>query len=626
MIRGDLQYIFIAREKLSSFTVTKLIPNERHDTLREAIITLTSELAPSTGLVIQVDNACSLKKLVGDAELNRHLIGISLARKKNKNSNPIAERAVQEFRLEKLKFKPEGGALSDIERALITASLNKKIRNRGVSSKEIIMNRDQNTLNNLNLDTKRLNDEQLKLRKLNHPQSEKCKSRNGRLPNKPHIWPGALVFLKKDLTKLRGRELYIVIKVEEGGEWCWIKKSVKQLRTENYKVNSTEICLAPNQYPPPNHELSSDEDQIITTKSSAKMSLPESSSHHTSRQRIEPDTRLHQNDHGYNLRRKPRINYKIRRVKYSNREKEEEQLPPRFGWNSLSSSSDEEDFRDVHTTPIISKFSNWCSQQPPFIPKSAVFLHWFRDKHPSLDILKLEQSVKDIANNIAKNSVFGSTLHEEMIVTDTFTPSNEADIRDSDEDTFNDTIVVENTQLKKTSLVPTARSSSTSLDFLSSPPQPVVSSEHCNISGSSIPRNSDSQVNRTDSVILCPRNTCDISSLLSQRSVSPNLPLPVNHENYPLLHTFAGIQRSLGRHPEGARENQQFSPPPKPPPFPTSERKLRPRDTMIDYFSLHNYGKQGHQAWTELEEGEDLELLSKEGERKTDGEQGGARE
>ena len=53
VMRGDLQFIFIAREKLSSFTVTKIILNETHQSLREAIITCTSEIIPHDGLTLQ---------------------------------------------------------------------------------------------------------------------------------------------------------------------------------------------------------------------------------------------------------------------------------------------------------------------------------------------------------------------------------------------------------------------------------------------------------------------------------------------------------------------------------------------------------------------------------------------
>ena len=117
------------------------------------------------------------------------------------------------------------------------------IRGRNVSSKEIILNRD--------LDDATLSDKQVSLRLQNHPHSAKCKVKKGVPAKASVIWPGALVFLKKDLSKLKGREEYIVVSLDqENPEYCHIKKAVKQLRVENYRVKLTEITLIPNQEPP----------------------------------------------------------------------------------------------------------------------------------------------------------------------------------------------------------------------------------------------------------------------------------------------------------------------------------------------------------------------------------------
>ena len=195
VIRGDLQFIFIIREKLSCYTVTTIIPNERHDTLREAIIITTSELIPDDGLTVQDDNASGLVKLVGDSQLERNKIRVETGRKNNKDSNPVAEKAVKEFREQKLKFKPQGGVITEIERATITSSLNRMIRNRDLSAREIITNRDQNTLKPLNLSDANLAEEQLQMRLSNHPLSEKSKVKGGRKAAQTMVWPGALVFL-----------------------------------------------------------------------------------------------------------------------------------------------------------------------------------------------------------------------------------------------------------------------------------------------------------------------------------------------------------------------------------------------------------------------------------------------
>ena len=148
---------------------------------------------------------------------------------------------------------------------------------------------------------------------MNHPHSERSKSRNGNIPNKPFIWPGALVFLKKDLTNLRGRELYIVVKIEENDNWCWIKKFVKQVRMENYRVNTTEICLAPNQDPQNRQELSSDEEEAIATSSPRSKQFSGDISSSNLRQN-DSDEKESQPCHDYNLRKQQRKNYKLRCV------------------------------------------------------------------------------------------------------------------------------------------------------------------------------------------------------------------------------------------------------------------------------------------------------------------------
>ena len=83
-------------------------------------------------------------------------------------------------------------------------------------------NRNQETHEPLNLVDKDLASDQLNLRKKNHPLSEKCKVKNGKPAIKTSVWPGALVFLKRDKSKLHARETYIVIKIEE--EFCYIKE------------------------------------------------------------------------------------------------------------------------------------------------------------------------------------------------------------------------------------------------------------------------------------------------------------------------------------------------------------------------------------------------------------------
>ena len=88
------QKILLVREYISSYTVAKLIWNEQASTLRTAMLILTGELVPSTGMVvtIKVDPASACRCLNGDSELKRNGIKLELGQPKYKNKNPVAER------------------------------------------------------------------------------------------------------------------------------------------------------------------------------------------------------------------------------------------------------------------------------------------------------------------------------------------------------------------------------------------------------------------------------------------------------------------------------------------------------------------------------------------------------
>lgn len=59
------------------------------------------------------------------------------------NKNPVAERAIQELEVEILRFDPDNKVVSHLSLALITARLNTRIRNRGLSAREMWSQRDQ---------------------------------------------------------------------------------------------------------------------------------------------------------------------------------------------------------------------------------------------------------------------------------------------------------------------------------------------------------------------------------------------------------------------------------------------------------------------------------------------------
>ena len=652
VMRGDLQFLFIAREKLSSYTVTKIIENEKHETMREALITTTAEIISDKGLTVQVDNASSLSKLVGDAELGRHKIVLDLARKKNKDSNLVGEKAVKEFRQQKLKFKPEGGAISECERAIITASLNKKIRNRGVSAKEIIMNRDQHTLENLNLDNELLSSQQLSIRKENHPQSEKSKVKNGRPASHSAVWPGALVLLKKDISKLKGRELYIVVKIEEEHpEWCWIKKAVKQLRAENYKVKTNEIKLSPNQLNPTfdytrtldseeeSEEIDGEEQETLNNKNEETVEQAPS--------KEQPASSLPKKRFG--LRNKPKPDYfsmhngpKINNLRIYPPAPPELVLPPRYGWESESSSSDDEFSIPTPLPPVTRRFSDWCEQQPGYVPRLSIFLHWFKDKYQNIDVTAIETLAKDIVTEMHDKVSSQVKIPNGTKLDSEIEHVNWREEEGDEDEVFSEGEVIPMSEepLAHAPEIPTARNSSTDASWFSilssqplryiPPPEPPPV-HHLPVPTSSLNQDPQDYQERLNSVISCPNNTCELSRVLPTTVLTAEIsPL-----HYPILFNFTQEELQQVRVPPQQVEDDPHlvhGPPNQldlvsdaedlvqhdgrspqededqvhvpvddedqvDPPLQHDERERLPRHDRVDYHSLHSYGRGGPGAW-----------------------------
>ena len=245
VIERNRQKILIVREKLSSFTLTKLIQDQTAETLKRSLITLIVDFIPESGTSAQVDCATSWDALSkstrdSDSELRKLNITIDLGRHHNKNKNPVADNACREFHKELLRFKPEGSALSDMELAIITSNINKRIRKSGLSSKEICFQRDQISNINKHVDDDSLAKEIIQDRIKKHPKLNN---------NTTNINIGNNVFIKNDKSKLKPRELYIVVDIheEKNQTWVIVQKCSSQFRSKQYKMKPSELLLIPGQ-------------------------------------------------------------------------------------------------------------------------------------------------------------------------------------------------------------------------------------------------------------------------------------------------------------------------------------------------------------------------------------------
>ena len=250
---------------MTSYTSSVSLEDERHQTLRDAIVKLCLELCPMDGppAVIRTDPAPGFKALVDDPLLSQV---------KNPNKNRIAERAVQELEAELLRQEPLGAAVSPLTLAVATSALNSRIRSRGLSSREMWTQRDQFSNQQLPLADDHLIALQHEQRLSNHPPSECSKAPlHNRRPTHL-IVVGDLVYLHSDRNKSRAYDRYLIVAIDP--PFCDIKKFIgSQLRGSSYRVKLTKCFKVPSDLADPlhapcqcrGHDDSDDEDDPDTT-------------------------------------------------------------------------------------------------------------------------------------------------------------------------------------------------------------------------------------------------------------------------------------------------------------------------------------------------------------------------
>ena len=263
----ERQKILVIREYVTSLTRAALLPSEKHDDIRAAIVSLIHDIIPLDGplTVVRTDNAPGFQPLVDDQFLVENRIRIDLGRIKNMNRNPVAERAVQELEAEILRLTNVPGPISPLTLSRVTSTLNSRIRSDGLSSREIMYQRDQFTNEQIPLHDRDVISAKHKRAIANHRHSEISKS--GGAPQFPEVdvQVGDLVYLYSDRDKNSPRHRYLVTSVDN--EWCNIRKFVGEtLRANSYKVRRHEVYKVPcdsalSARPWPRAEDSDPEDQ-----------------------------------------------------------------------------------------------------------------------------------------------------------------------------------------------------------------------------------------------------------------------------------------------------------------------------------------------------------------------------
>ena len=240
------QLILVVRETATSFTASCLLDDERRESIRSGLLRLCLELRPLAAppSVIRVDPAPGFASLANDATLRQYGFVVEVGRVKNPNKNSVAEKCVAELGDELLRICPEGGPISLLTLAVATANLNTRIRNRGLSAREMWLQRDQFTNSQIPLSDLLLLHQQHSLRLENHPVSERSKAPGCSSRSPTPVQVGDLVYITSDASKTRARDRYLVVSVD--GLWCNVRKFVgSQLRSTSYRIKLSECYRVP---------------------------------------------------------------------------------------------------------------------------------------------------------------------------------------------------------------------------------------------------------------------------------------------------------------------------------------------------------------------------------------------
>ena len=147
---------------------------------------------------------------------------------------------MREVAIEILRYDPEAGPVTLDSFAVITSQLNSRIRNRGLSSWEILHQRDQESGHQLPFIDQELSKLQSEKRKTNQIASAKHKAQGGPSARPADVQLGSLVYIKKEGDKTKPRDRYIVTDISDN--FCTVQKFINnQLRSRPYKVKLTDI-------------------------------------------------------------------------------------------------------------------------------------------------------------------------------------------------------------------------------------------------------------------------------------------------------------------------------------------------------------------------------------------------
>ena len=224
-----------------SYTTAMMVSDEKADTLRPALI-ITTSLLKTSSCSVRVDTAPGFLALRDDDVLNSSGITLDFGRIKNKDSNSVVDKGIQELETELLKHGATG-CLTPLQLQQSVDTLNSRIRNRHLSAKEIIFKRDQYSNAAIDVKDNDLSAAQRSKRAQNHLPSSLAKAGPNAVATKTVAFKvGDLVYIKTERDKHKPRDRYIITKID--GLNALIQKLNDKLMSRQYQIPLAQLYLA----------------------------------------------------------------------------------------------------------------------------------------------------------------------------------------------------------------------------------------------------------------------------------------------------------------------------------------------------------------------------------------------
>ena len=212
VMRRQNQKVMVCRDLFSSFTTAVLLKTEQADCLLKGIISCISAIRSHGQVLVRTDSATGFQALCNNPSLMKLNIKLETTDPANKNSVASVDNAIKELEQELCKLSPHDPTCNETVLSLALESMNSKIRNRGLSAKEIIFSRDNYTNKNIALNDRKLAQQQLQNKTVDNRHSEKVKFAKSNNHQESVKKGDTVAFvLKPDKTK--SRDIFLVTDV-----------------------------------------------------------------------------------------------------------------------------------------------------------------------------------------------------------------------------------------------------------------------------------------------------------------------------------------------------------------------------------------------------------------------------